>query len=96
MEQQGLPGGADQVVGEPEGPVLPAEHGAEGRGAAGAAGGPLLRLRPDLLQAVLQRGGRGGGRGSGAARSVHLQEGEASDQGWQHFSPLWAGADLFL
>lgn len=83
-ERQGLPGGADQVVGEPEGPVLPAEYGAAGGRAAGAAGGPLLRLRTDLLQAVLQRGGRGGGGGSGAARPVHLQEGEISDKGWQH------------
>lgn len=80
---QGVPGGADQGVGGPEGSVLPAEHGAEGWGAAGTPSRPLLHLCPDLLQAALHggrrwggKGGDGGGGGS-AARPVHLQEGLA-------------------
>lgn len=74
-EQQGLPGRANQSVGGPERSVLPAEHGAEGRRAAGAQSRPLLHLRPDILQTALHGGdGRGGGS---TARPVYLQEGEA-------------------
>lgn len=49
VEQQGLHRGAHQSMGEPEKSVVPAEHGAERRRAAGAQSRALLRLRSDLL-----------------------------------------------
>lgn len=78
-EQKGVPGRAYQSVGGPERPVLLAEHGAEGRRAAGAQSRTLLHLRPDVLQTPLHGGdGRGSKRGGGSsACPVHLQEGQS-------------------
>lgn len=70
-------------MGGPERSVVPAKHGAEGGRAAGAPSRPLLHLRPDLFQAVLRWGVRGGGEwrrsrgGRSTAGPVYLQEGLA-------------------
>lgn len=80
-EKQGLLGGESQIMGGPERSVLPAEHGAEGRRTAGAQSGPLLHLRPDLLQTPFHRGDRSGGDGGNkgggrsTACSVYIQKG---------------------
>lgn len=71
-------------MGGPERSVIPAEHGAEGRRAAGAPSRPLLHLCPDLFQTILHWGDRWGGEwrdggNEGGGRSpacpVYLQEG---------------------